>query len=72
MTDYWRPGYSEEYKNKLQEFLDNHPEVPIDNPREFMKFCTDQTIMDVVTKSEKLEEQRQEIEEEIKDKLESL
>jgi len=49
MSNRWRPSYGPEYKKKLQEFLDRHDELPFDEPKEFMKYCTDNMIMDVET-----------------------
>jgi len=49
MNEYWRPSYGPEYKEKLQDFLDRHDELPFDEPKDFMKYCTDNMIMDVET-----------------------
>lgn len=49
MSNRWRPSYGPEYKEKLQNFLDRHNELPFDEPKEFMKYCTDNMIMDVET-----------------------
>ena len=44
----WRPSYDEEYRETLQEFLDDHPELPFDTPRDMMKYCTDNFVADTV------------------------
>jgi len=55
MSDYWRPSFGPEYREKIQGFLDRHEEVPFDEPKEFMKYCTDNMIMNYETGDDKRE-----------------
>lgn len=69
MTDYWRPGFPQEYRDKIEEFLEDNPSLPFDDAREFMKFCTNQQIMDVESASMSVEEQQEMLLEKLKEDL---
>lgn len=70
MADYWRPGFPKNYKSQVQKFLDENDEVPFEDPREFMKFCTDQTIMEVQTSEKQIQKERERIKDELRKSLE--
>lgn len=69
MADYWRPGFQESYKEFLEKFLEEHDEVPFEDPRDFMKFCTDQSIMEIQTSEKQIEKERERIKKELEDTL---
>ena len=69
MTDYWRPGFPSEYKHKIEQFLEKNPEVPFDDPRDFIKFCTDSKIMDVETREMNVKQEQKQILENLKKEL---
>jgi len=48
----WRPSFDEEYRERLEDFLDNNPDLPFDSPRDLMRYCTDHFITDTVRVSE--------------------
>lgn len=62
MSDYWRPSFGPEYKEKVEDFLKRHPELPFEDPKEFMQFCTDKMITDVETSSQQLRNAKQQLE----------
>jgi len=47
----WRPSFDQEYRERVQEFLDNNPDLPFDSPRDLMKYCTDDFITNTVRMS---------------------
>ena len=67
MTEYWRPSFGPEYKKKVEEFLERHPELPFKEPKEFMQFCTDKMITDVETSTEQLKRAQEQLEDLQKD-----
>lgn len=68
MADYWRPGYKEGYKEKLENFLEDNPELPFENPRELMKFCTDRFVTEVELNQEEMSRARKKLDE-LRDEL---
>jgi len=48
----WRPSFDDEYRERLEDFLENNPNLPFDSPRDLMKYCTDEFITDTVRISE--------------------
>jgi hypothetical protein len=48
----WRPSFKEEYREKIETFLDNNPDLPFDNPKQLMEHCTDEFIVKTVRTSE--------------------
>lgn len=59
----WRPSFKEEYREKIEDFLENNPDLPFDNPKQLMEHCTDEFIVKTVRTSEadkKLEEMMKE------------
>jgi len=71
MSD-WRPGFQKNYKQKIQKWLDDNPEIPFEKPREFMKFCTDRAIMDYEINKESIEQEKKKIREELKESIEEM
>jgi len=68
MTNRWRPSFGPEYREKIQEFLDRHEDVPFTDPKEFIKYCTDNMMMTVETgkqRDENIAEKLRELSEEI-------
>jgi len=55
----WRPSFKEEYREKIEQFLEDNPQLPFDTPKQLMEHCTDEFIVKTVRTSEadmKLEE----------------
>jgi len=68
MTDYWRPSFGPEYKEKIEDFLDRHDELPFEELKEFMQYCADNMMMDVETgqqRSDNIAEKLRKLSEEI-------
>ena len=68
MANRWRPSFDEEYKDKVQDFLDRHDELPFNEPKEFIKYCTDNMMMTVETgeqRNENIADKLRELSEEL-------
>jgi uncharacterized protein YigA (DUF484 family) len=55
---------------EIQNFLDNNPEFPIRDEREFVKFAVRKTMTDIQVDEDKLEKERERIKKELKESLE--
>jgi len=69
MSDYFRPSFSEKYRERLQEFLEEHPALPFDTPKELMKHTTNQFITDIETRNMNEEEAAEKVLEDLTEKL---
>lgn len=45
MTDYYRVNFKQEFREQMEEFIDDHPEYAFDNPKELMKHATREFMM---------------------------
>lgn len=72
MPDYWRPSFGPKYREKIEEFLERHNEIPFDDPKEFMQFATDQLIVQVETGDLKVQKEQERIKKQLEDSLDEL
>jgi len=63
MVNRWRPSFDPEYKETVEGFLKEHDELPFTDPKEFMKFCTDQLITEVETSTQQIEKAKEQLDE---------
>lgn len=64
MADYWRAAIPEEFKETMEEFIEDHPELGFENPKELMIHATRNFMMEnreTLTKDEVMEYFRKEI-----------
>jgi len=54
---------------EIQNFLDNNPEFPIRDEREFVKFAVRKTMTDIQVDEDRLEKERERIKKELKESL---
>jgi len=47
VADYFRPSIQKSTENEFQEFLEEHPELPISDAKELMLFATRKFIVEV-------------------------
>jgi len=59
----WRPSFKEEYREKLEQFLEDNPEIPFDNPKQLMEHVTDEFVVKTVRTS-KADKQLEKLKEE--------
>lgn len=63
MGDYWRPSIAPEKRKDYEDFIDNHPELPVNTPKELMLFAANKLITEVETGAENIEQQQEALEE---------
>lgn len=61
MNDYWRPSISAEKKQEIEKFIEEHPEMPFNNPRDFIDFSINKVIYEVQTGSVDKKQQKEEL-----------
>lgn len=72
MSDYFRPSFDGEYKKKIEKFLDRNEHIPFDSPKSFMKFCTDQMMIETENSQEQIKKEQERIRNELKESIEEL
>jgi len=55
---------------EIREFLENHPNFPVKEEKEFVKFAVRKLMTDVETKEEQIQQERERILNELKESIE--
>ena len=67
MSDYWRPSISANKKEEIEKFIEEHPEMPFNNPRDFIDFAINKVIYEVQTGITDRKQQKEELRKLIED-----